>query len=272
MASQPWESITLTSGSEQDPETGCDDDYVEDPQDVLPMTAASAWRQGDAPVVLDDTAIHAPLEEMFGQVRSRARVRDLAEVFTHQREVDAILDLMPDAFTDLDVKFLEPSSGSGNFLSEILRRKLRLVTKSRCASQARYEHSLLRAVGSIYGVDISNENVTEARGRMAHLLIEHYQRDANRVSPTPGFLHAATLMLGSNIVAGDTLNAPESVGLCDWRPGSRERFQRVWSFALVPLSERDLFWAERIQDPEPVHYTELASTPSPTTTKVGVAR
>src|SRR5680860_548021 len=126
----------------------------------------------------------------FSQVRSRERVRDLAEVFTHQREVDAMLDMMPDAFASLDVKFLEPSSGSGNFITEILRRKLRLVTKADCVSQEHYEHRLLRATASIYGADISPENIAETRTRMAHVLLQHYQHDANTIcllytSPSP---------------------------------------------------------------------------------------
>ena len=33
-----------------------------------------------------------------------------------------MLDMIPDAFTALDVKFLEPACGSGNFLTEVLRR------------------------------------------------------------------------------------------------------------------------------------------------------
>ena len=49
------------------------------------------------------------LEVEAGQVRTRDRVRDLAEVFTHQREVDAMLDQMPDAFTEVDTRFLEPT-------------------------------------------------------------------------------------------------------------------------------------------------------------------
>src|SRR5690606_26827384 len=116
--------------------------------------------------------------------------------------VDAILDTVVDAFRALDVKFLEPACGSGNFLVEILRRKLRLVTKGDCVSQEHYEHRLLRAVASIYGVDISPENVSEARGRLAHVLLGHYQADANTVEPTTGFLNAAALILGDNVVNG----------------------------------------------------------------------
>ena len=119
--------------------------------------------------------ILASLEGPFGQVRSRQRVRDLAEVFTHTREVDAMLDLVADTFTDLDVTFLEPAAGSGNFLIAILRRGLALAAAADCPTQAEFEHRLLRATASIYGVDISPQNVTEARGRMAHTLLEHYQ-------------------------------------------------------------------------------------------------
>jgi hypothetical protein len=210
---------------------------------------------------LDDAAILAPLEAEFGQIRSRERVRDLAEVFTHQREIDAMLDLIPDAFAALDVKFLEPACGGGNFLTELLRRKLRLVRRAACVSQEQYEHQLLRALASIYGVDISMDNVTEARGRLAHVVLEHYQLDANTVRPTPGFLHAAALILGANVVLGDSLNRVHEIEMCDWRPHPGGRFQRVWSFALIPESERDLFWAERVQDETPVHFSDLKLEP-----------
>lgn len=215
------------------------------------------WQLNPDGAAFDDDSILAPLEEEFGQVRSRERVRDLAEVFTHQREVDAILDTMPDAFTALDVKFLEPACGSGNFLVEILRRKLRLVAKADCVTQEHYEHRLLRALASIYGIDISPENVAEARACMANVLLGHYQSDANTVEPTAGFVNAAALILGDNVVRGDTIADAHRIELCDWRPASGARFQRVWSYALVPTAERDLFWAERVEDTEPVHYAEL---------------
>ena len=43
------------------------------------------------------------------QIKTRERVRDLAEVYTHEREVNAMLDLIPDGFTDIDTRFLETS-------------------------------------------------------------------------------------------------------------------------------------------------------------------
>jgi SAM-dependent methyltransferase len=227
------------------------------------VDGGTAWHESTGPGAFDDDAILEPLEAQFGQVRSRERVRDLAEVFTHQREVDAMLDMVPDAFGGLDVTFLEPACGSGNFLTEVLRRKLRLVAKADCVSQEHYEHRLLRALASIYGVDISPENIAEARGRMAHVVLEHYQNDANTVEPTVGFLNAAALILGDNIVCNDTLNAADQIELCEWRPHPGGRFERVWSCALVPPDERDLFWTERVQDTEPVHYSELIADTKP---------
>ena len=252
----PWKR-----GSLEDPDSGWE------AADAAPE---ELWQhRASAGGVLEDDAILAPLEAQFGQVRSRDRVRDLAEVFTHQREVDAMLDLIPDAFDALDVKFLEPACGSGNFLVEILARKLRLVQQSKCVSQEQYEHQLLRAAASIYGVDISPENVTEARARMAHVLLSHYQTDANTIAPTTGFLTAAAVIIGDNIVIGDTLNAPDQVELCDWRPAPGGRFQRVWSRALVPPADRDLFWQERAEDDQPVHFSQLSARAAKTPSKKG---
>lgn len=233
------------------------DAITADAQDPAAVDAEVGWRTTGGDVDLDDAAILAPLEAEFGQVRSRQRVRDLAEVFTHQREVTAMLDMMPAAFAQLDTKFLEPAAGSGNFLVEILRRKLTLVSSRTCPTQAEYEHRLLRALASIYGVDISSENVTEARGRLAHTALEHYQNDANTVQPTLGFLTAAATIIGHNMVLGDTLHRADQIELCDWRPSADHGFQRVWSHALIPPADRDLFWAERVQDREPVHYRDL---------------
>lgn len=249
-----WWSPSWEPGSPLDPDTGWESEPV-----VAP----------DVPTLDLDLAELLDPE----QVRSRDRVRDLAEVFTHQREVDAMLDQMPDAFTELDVTFLEPACGAGNFLIEILRRKLALVRYDGRyrRPQERYEHRLLRAVASIYGVDISNRNVVEARARLAHVLLSHYQQDANTIEPTQGFMRAAALILDSNIVVGDSINSADRIELCEWRPRSNGCFQRVWSYPLVAPSERGgaqqfsllddppaATAVERVEDDKPIHYSQLS--------------
>src|SRR4051794_35853101 len=106
------------------------------------------------------------------QIRSKDRVRDLAEVYTHDREVNAMLDLVSAAFPtstnpgNTDSTFLEPACGHGNFLVEILRRKLQFVTPRRYGRGERFEYRALRCLASIYGIDVSEDNVLESRARL----------------------------------------------------------------------------------------------------------
>ncbi len=129
---------------------------------------------------------------MLVQIKTRQRVRDLAEVYTHTREVTAMLDLIPDMFPTVsgpdntERKFLEPAAGSGNFLEEVLRRKITYVSSLRYRSAQSYEHRLLRALASIYAIDIDPDNVAEAKDRMRHLLQSHLDNDLNTKVPTSG--------------------------------------------------------------------------------------
>ncbi|CAA9889473.1 Restriction endonuclease subunit M [Candidatus Methylobacter favarea] len=66
------------------------------------------------------------------QVISKERVTDHREVYTNKREVNAMLDLVAQETERIDSRFLEPACGTGNFLTEILERKLKVV-KSRYA-------------------------------------------------------------------------------------------------------------------------------------------
>ena len=61
---------------------------------------------------------------MTKQVKSKQRVADHGEVFTAEREVNAMLDLVKQETERIDSRFLEPACGNGNFLVEILRRKI----------------------------------------------------------------------------------------------------------------------------------------------------
>ena len=64
-----------------------------------------------------------------GQTKSKERVRDHGEVFTAEREVKAMCGLVKDETERIDSRFLEPACGDGNFLAEILTRKLAVVRK-----------------------------------------------------------------------------------------------------------------------------------------------
>lgn len=208
------------------------------------------------------------------QIKTRERVRDLAEVFTHEREVTAMLDLIPDMFPvgstqGVDLKFLEPACGSGNFLEEILRRKLAGIRFNRIRSVPRYEHWLLRALASIYGVDICIDNVEESRHRLIDVLRSHYYNDANTVAPSEGFATAARAIVTTNIVHANFLADASTTEVVEYTPGRGGVFMRAWSMLDDSAQAQcvpDLFNPEPTpkRDQVPVHYADLAANPEPT--------
>lgn len=204
------------------------------------------------------------------QIKTRQRVRDLAEVYTHSREVTAMLDLVPSMFPsdahpgNTDCKFLEPAAGSGNFLEEILRRKIAFVTAERYRSTMLYEHRLLRALASIYAIDIDPENVDESKERMKHLLQSHLDNDLNTKVPTPGFSSAVDAILETNIVLANTLTDLDSIEWVDYRAGRNGTFVREWSTVHDDGGQPELFVEIKV-DLVPLHYSLLAANPNPVT-------
>lgn len=185
-------------------------------------------------------------------IKSRERVRDLGEVYTQPREVNAMLYLIPDAFTDIDTRFLEPAAGNGNFLVAILERKIAAIDTA--ATGDAYEFAVLRCLASIYGIDISEENAEEARERMLAIATVAAAFDDGDASAP--FVRAAETILATNIVAGDSLNAADRIVLVEYTPLPGERFQRVPSELERP--EMDLFYEPPAPLPT-VHYSELGA-------------
>lgn len=187
------------------------------------------------------------------QIKSRDRVRDLAEVFTHEREVEAMLDFVPEMFEAIDSTFLEPACGNGNFLVEILRRKLSLIDEERHGGTKNwFEVAVLRTVMSIYAVDICHENVAEAQARLSQIVASEFEQ--RKLSPSVGFEVALAAVLDVNVVCADSLQGAGDITFFEWTLIGDERFART-PFPLE-APNYDLFH----MPPEPiapVHYTEL---------------
>ena len=97
------------------------------------------------------------------QVKSKKRVSDHGEVFTNEREVNAMLDLVKHETERIDSRFLEPACGNGNFLAEVLKRKLKIVDERYNTNQSDWERYAVIAVSSIYGVEILEDNAQECK-------------------------------------------------------------------------------------------------------------
>lgn len=199
------------------------------------------------------------------QVRSRERVRALAEVYTHEREVNAMLDLVADMFPcdddpgNIDRTFLEPACGHGNFLVAIVARKIAQVTVERYGEGTEFEYRLLRCFTSTYGIDIDDDNVFEARGRMHEVVEEHIRN--THVTVSEGFLDALHAVLGTNVQRADTLADAERIEVVEYKPVGDGCFLREWSN--LDQGEPDLFSPESLRDSHPVHYSELGDNPNP---------
>ena len=138
------------------------------------------------------------------QVKSKERVKDFGEVYTNEREVNAMLDLVKDESERIDSRFLEPAAGNGNFLIKILERKLETVCRYYKNNQSEYERYAFVAISSIYAVDILEDNVKECRTRLFNYLKEQYNF-LYKENYSYEFLDSVKYILEKNIIWGDTL-------------------------------------------------------------------
>lgn len=144
------------------------------------------------------------------QVKSKQRVADHGEVFTNEREVNAMLDLVKHETERIDSRFLEPACGNGNFLAEILKRKLAIVDQRYSKSQVEWERYAVIAVSSIYGVDILEDNTHECQERLFNLFDEFYSlRFKDKCKDE--CKKSVHFLLKRNILWGDALNLKNPV-------------------------------------------------------------
>ncbi|MBO5432305.1 hypothetical protein J5991_09725, partial [Methanocorpusculum sp.] len=145
------------------------------------------------------------------QVKSKKRVVDHGEVFTAEREVKAMCDLVKQETERIESRFLEPACGNGNFLAEVLSRKLAVVKKRYGKSCAEYEKYAVLAVSSLYGVDILEDNVTECRERLYAIWDKAYSAVLRDRADTC-CRDAVRFILSRNILCGDALTMLKSDG------------------------------------------------------------
>lgn len=144
------------------------------------------------------------------QVKSKQRVADHGEVFTNQREVNAMLDLVKHETERIDSRFLEPACGNGNFLAEILIRKLNVVEHKYSHTQIEWEFYAVLSVCNIYGVDILEDNAEECRKRLFKILKDRYiTLFSDKCKPE--VLRSFDFLLHRNILWGDSLNLKNPV-------------------------------------------------------------
>ena len=138
------------------------------------------------------------------QIKSKERVSQRGEVFTAEREVNAMLDFVANECLRPDSRFLEPACGDGNFLSAILKRKLSELRRKYKKSPRDYEKLSIVAIGSLYGVDIMNDNVEACRERLFSIWDDEYTAHCKGETSEEA-REAAKFIIHRNIINGNAL-------------------------------------------------------------------
>lgn len=132
--------------------------------------------------------------------KSKKRVRESAEVYTPKWVVNEMLDLIPaETWENIDATFLEPAGGNGNFVEEILRRKL---------AKANTTEEKIRALKSVYTIELMLDNVDEMRTRVKLIMEEN------------GVTEGIDYIIKRNIQQGNFLSKEnifgEDISFYDW--------------------------------------------------------
>ena len=202
------------------------------------------------------------------QVKSRERVQQHGEVFTNEREVNAMLDLVKHETERIDSRFLEPACGDGNFLAEILRRKLRVCrgyVEQGKNTQLEYEKNAVLAVSSMYGIELLPDNAMACRERLFRIFSDEYHA-LYKEGIKPECLDSIRYLLSKNIIIGDALNyhrvdrPDEWIVISEWSllgSGLMNRRDYTFSYLVATSHGNDLFSDVPCDTFEPVYFLNL---------------
>lgn len=207
------------------------------------------------------------------QVISRQRVIDHGEVFTPPGLVNDMLDLVKHECERIDSRFLEPACGNGNFLDEVLRRKLATVDKQHPKNRMRWERDAVLSVCSLYGIDLLSDNIATCRERLLQIVVEAHENRFSEPLPEKA-VRSIKFILSRNIIQGDALSFKTSDGkpivFSEWSPVNgfmvkRHDFvyehlleeARVSSLPLFSDRGDDVFLPQSAGDRPPCHYLDL---------------
>lgn len=199
------------------------------------------------------------------QIKSKKRVQERGEVFTNEREVKAMCDLVKDETERIESRFLEPACGDGNFLAEIVSRKLAVVSKRYGKSETDWEKYSVLAMSSVYGVDIMPDNAAECRERLFKIWERAYKTKCKNVA-NDDCKSAVRFILSRNVLCGDALTMLDESGnpivFSEWSLIGNNMKRRDYTLAnlLETQSYYELPLFENVEDvkvPKPVKEYDL---------------
>jgi SAM-dependent methyltransferase len=210
------------------------------------------------------------------QIKSKHRVTNHGEVFTNEREVNGMLDLVKNETERLDSRFLEPACGTGNFLAEVLKRKLSVLKQKYKKSQPEYEKYGVVVISSLYGIDLLEDNVKECRKRLLEIFEKEYTSIFKHKFNSK-YVKVLEFISNVNIVCGDALTMKDNKGnaliFSEWSmPYNDSRVKRkeysfkdifsptlLWSYTTDSDTGETVVLPNVYRDHPLINYMELAS-------------
>lgn len=99
---------------------------------------------------------------MTSLIKSKERVSEHGEVFTPEHIVLEMIALIDNSiWSDKEYICLEPTCGNGNFVVEVIKKKIA------CGL------SIFQAVNTTFGMDIMEDNIFECRERVLRICLDH---------------------------------------------------------------------------------------------------
>lgn len=179
------------------------------------------------------------MHQPINLVKSKKRVVDHGEVFTPAWMVEAMLDLVKGEAERIDSRFLEPACGSGNFLAQVLRRKLAAVELKFGKSDFEKQHYSLLALMCTYGIELLTDNIDECRAKMLEVFADYLNLEAS-----DELYRAASYVFSQNLVHGDALKMRtwdnQPITFAEWGYLGKGKFQRR-DFRLEMLTQMSAY-------------------------------
>ena len=183
--------------------------------------------------------------------KSSNRVSQYGEVKTKNKEIDNMLGLVNNEIQRVDSRFLEPACGDGNFLKEILSKKLDIAFKNSKKDLIKFEIQAIYGLSSLYGVELLEDNVAITRERLRDLIDKSFQ-DNFQVKLNSEYSKSINCILKLNIIHGDALsfkkvkNKDQDIVFSEWSMINDTDFKkRDYTFkdllAYQPYNEENLF-------------------------------
>ena len=138
----------------------------------------------------------------YNQIKSKDRVVNHGEVYTPDWVVQDMLDMIPNNASKIETRYLESSSGEGNFLVAILIRKLEQIFINYKVLEDVQFYTFV-ALTNIYGIELLKDNVEFCKRRMLEIIRLFFIKYNYRFDST--FENVINNVLSHNIINMNTL-------------------------------------------------------------------